>query len=132
MRKLQMTAQRQLVLDIVAASHGHPTADEVYEKARQQISNISLGTVYRNLSQLVEAGFLNKVEHASEPARFDAEKEPHFHVRCTRCGSISDVPADVPNELLQNARGNSDYKITGCVVDYVGVCPKCCKESEDL
>ena len=125
MRKLQMTAQRQLVLDIVIASHGHPTADDVYEVARKQIANISLGTVYRNLSQLVEAGMLNKVEYAGEAARFDAEKEPHFHVRCTCCGKIADVPAEIPKSLLQRARGVSEYKITGCEIDFVGLCPDC-------
>ena len=132
MRKLQMTAQRQLVLDIVSAAHGHPTADDVYELARLHISNISLGTVYRNLSQLVEAGMLNKVEHAGEPARFDAEKTPHFHVRCTGCGNIADVPAHVPAELLQKARGSSDYIITACEIEFVGLCPECREGTEKL
>lgn len=48
--------QRTLVLDVLKASHEHPNAEEVYLAVKQQLPDISLGTVYRNLNLLEEMG----------------------------------------------------------------------------
>ena len=123
-RKL-MTPQRKVIWQIVTAKKWHPTADEVYHLARKKLPSISLGTVYRNLSQLVEAGKLKKVERAGEASRFDAEIEEHFHVRCTGCGKLADVPAEISETMLERARGASGYEITGYDLDFTGLCPEC-------
>ena len=45
--------QRDIILEVVSNSCEHPSADMVYQEVKKQISNISLGTVYRNLNLLV-------------------------------------------------------------------------------
>jgi Fe2+ or Zn2+ uptake regulation protein len=47
---LRSSKQRDLVCEIVNLCCANPTAEEIYEMSRQQIPNISLGTVYRNLN----------------------------------------------------------------------------------
>ena len=49
---MRSSKKRDLVCEIVNLSCSHPTAEEIYEMSRQQIPNISLGTVYRNLNTL--------------------------------------------------------------------------------
>ena len=59
---MRNTTQRNLILDITNNSCEHLTAEEVYEITRKSISNISLGTVYRNLNILVELQKIRKIK----------------------------------------------------------------------
>jgi len=46
----------KVIVDIVYDGQSPITADQVYERARATLPRISLGTVYRNLNRLVQAG----------------------------------------------------------------------------
>lgn len=48
--------QRELIKRNMLSRYDHPTADAVYTSIREEIPNISLGTVYRNLRLLVDQG----------------------------------------------------------------------------
>ena len=58
----------------------HPTADTVYAGIKAEFPNISLGTVYRNLSLLVELGEIAKISTGDGPDRFDCNTKPHSHL----------------------------------------------------
>ncbi len=60
----------------------------IYEECRKTIPNISLATVYRNLSYLEEQGELGRVVGAGEKERYDVELDTHCHVICEKCGKI--------------------------------------------
>ena len=49
-----MSKQRDLIERIIKESMLHLTAEEIYKEARKEMPNISLGTVYRNLGNLVD------------------------------------------------------------------------------
>ena len=61
-RRINMSApmknsrQRNAILECVMSHHDHPTADIIYQELRESFPNISLGTVYRNLSLLTSLG----------------------------------------------------------------------------
>ena len=59
---MRNSKQRDLILQLVRSAHTHPTADWVYNEARKQMPNISLGTVYRNLGQLVDNKILKSLK----------------------------------------------------------------------
>ena len=52
MAALKYSRQRESIKEFLRSRTDHPTADTVYENLRQIYPNISLGTVYRNLSLL--------------------------------------------------------------------------------
>jgi Fe2+ or Zn2+ uptake regulation protein len=52
------TRQLEVVWHEVAGDNSHPTADQIYQRVRSHIPNISLGTVYRDLHKLVAEGKL--------------------------------------------------------------------------
>ena len=58
---MRYSKQRELVMQTVQQLCDHPTAEEIYDKAAQECPNLSLGTVYRNLNSLVEAGRVRRV-----------------------------------------------------------------------
>ena len=71
-----MTAQRQIIWDIVKNSDMHPSAMQIFDAARAR-GHISMATVYNSLNYLVENGYIRRVEIAGEPDRFDRRLEEY-------------------------------------------------------
>jgi Fe2+ or Zn2+ uptake regulation protein len=117
--------QRDVVLDAVRSTMEHPTADWVYRRARRQLPRISLATVYRNLQQLVDEGLIHELQATGQAARFDANIDRHYHVRCLGCGRINDLPLSVDDGIERRARSAIDYQILGHQVEVHGLCPAC-------
>jgi Fur family ferric uptake transcriptional regulator len=124
---LRMTRQRRVILEELAKTDSHPTADELYEMVRKRLPKISLGTVYRNLEAMAELGIIRKLELASAQKRFDHQTENHYHVRCECCGRVADVMAEPSEDLEDVARAATDFEITGYQLEFTGLCPKCRK-----
>ena len=89
-----MTKQRKLIKDIIYASRKHPTADEIFVEAKKKMPSIAVGTVYRNLSLLVESGEVRKIDVPDSPSRYDRPQVPHEHLICTCCKKVYDVDLD--------------------------------------
>lgn len=120
-----MTRQRRIILDVLAGSKAHPTADEVYQAVRRQMPRISLATVYRNLDLLAGEGRIGRLRLGEGPARYDGHAGDHHHVRCVRCGRVDDVPAgfcDIRPAELDRSTG---YELVDCRVEISGLCPAC-------
>ena len=64
---MKNTKQKELILNIINNNYNHLSADEIYKKCQKTISNISLGTVYRNLNNLVKE---QKIKRLSGLIRF--------------------------------------------------------------
>jgi Fur family ferric uptake transcriptional regulator len=124
-----MTRQRRVILEEFRKINAHPTADEVYEKARRRMPRISLGTVYRNLEVLSECGMIQKLQLGGTQKRFDGRMENHYHIRCIRCGHIEDVPTEPLTPIENTLRGMSDYEIIGTRLEFIGICPRCKEET---
>ncbi|WP_339136239.1 MAG: transcriptional repressor [Candidatus Electrothrix sp. GW3-4] len=122
---LRMTHQRELILEELGNCHNHPTADALYERIKKKLPRISLATVYRNLEILSEAGMIRKLEISGRQKRFDKEIEQHDHVFCVQCRRVDDIRFD-QSRLISLEEGQSQgYKISGCRVEFFGLCPKC-------
>jgi Fe2+ or Zn2+ uptake regulation protein len=99
----------------------HPTAVAVFEEVRRTHPTISRSTVYRVLGQLTEEGEILRLHLAGEDVRYDGNTSRHSHVRCTRCGAVADIPAVAMEEPAETG----GYLLTGCAVEYAGLCPRC-------
>lgn len=122
---VRMTRQRRIILDELQAPNQHPTADAVYERVRCRMPNISLGTVYRNLELLTQAGFIRTLRLGGRQRRYDGGMHRHYHVRCMVCGKISDVAADRFDDLDAKASEICEFEIAGHELEFAGVCPSC-------
>src|SRR5262249_31868783 len=83
-RGVRLTAPRRAVLEVVRGTKAPPTAEEVHRMVTRRAPGVSLGTVYRNLRLLVDAGLLGELP--GPRARFDANTRAHHHFTCLRCG----------------------------------------------
>jgi len=127
----RMTHQRKVVLEELKKTTAHPTADELYETVRKRLPNVSLGTVYRNLEILSACGQALKLDLGEGKKRFDATMEPHYHLRCVKCGRVIDVPyVPVDREIEDHFRGIASFKITDVHVHFEGICEDCLKKEQ--
>jgi len=127
-KKFRMTEQRRIIFDELQKTFEHPSASDIYEKVKQRLPHISLGTVYRNLEILSSRGIIRKLEMASGQRRFDARVHAHYHIRCISCGRVEDIPSDARmsfGSVLASVETVSGYDEVGCMADFHGICPKC-------
>jgi Fur family ferric uptake transcriptional regulator len=125
MLKRRMTRQRRTILDLLRKSESHPTADEIYESVRRELPRISLGTVYRNLQTLVADGRIRSISDGGK-MRYDGTLHAHDHIRCLVCGKLGDMPRHNGMNWRKNTGANdTEFKIIGYKVEFVGICPEC-------
>ena len=124
----RMTKQRQAIINMLINSKDHPTAEEIFEVVRQDLPEISIGTVYRNLQMLLAEDLVKEIARTRSGARFDANLEPHSHFFCQSCGRVYDIPsyaAPLTAELQEQIPGALFSQRT----DFFGVCHGCLSEN---
>lgn len=117
--------QRDAIMAYLMTRTDHPTADMVYQSIRHTIPNISLGTVYRNLSLLAECGDIVRLCCDGKVDRFDADTRPHYHFMCIKCGDVTDLSLPYNNALDSNAAKDFDGTILTHSLLFSGYCPAC-------
>lgn len=117
--------QRELIKDFLKTRKDHPTADVVYMNVRKQNPNISLGTVYRNLTLLADTGEILRLRVGDGVDHFDADTSPHYHFVCTCCGAVLDLKMDSIEDILKTAGAGFDGHIEGHVTYFYGTCGSC-------
>ena len=122
---MRYSKQRELVLQKVEELCDHPTAEEIFDKAAPECPGLSLGTVYRNLNSLVEAGRVRRVSIPGQADRFDHTLAWHSHLYCTVCGSVTDE-IQVMN-LVRNQKG----VVEDCAVVLFGLCEDCAQKQAE-
>ena len=116
--------QREAILQVLSGTKSHPDAAWVYEQARKIIPNISLGTVYRNLSNLQQSGKIVSLGVYGGVERFDADVNEHLHFFCKKCKAIKDISAKglIPCEVIEDEL-NAEIDSVTCVFE--GKCSDC-------
>ena len=122
---LKHSKQRDLIKSFLMTRKDHPTADVVYMNVRQQHPNISLGTVYRNLTLLADLGEIARLRVGDGVDHFDADTSPHYHFVCQHCGSVIDLQMDCIDNIVTTASANFGGRIEGHVTYFYGSCGNC-------
>lgn len=122
---MRLTRQRSCLLEAVRETASHPTAAWIFDRVKEKCPNISLGTVYRNLNILKDAGMIREIKFGKNTARYDGNVELHHHVLCLDCGKLEDAACSVSPELMQQIEQSLGYSITGYQIEFKGICPEC-------
>lgn len=103
---IRATRQREEIYAALAATHAHPTAEELLRSVRQSQPGISLATVYNTLETFTRAGLCRKLSTAAAggPCRYDADLSDHLHV-VTADGQVRDIPEDLGEAVLRHIPG---------------------------
>ena len=119
------SVQRQLVHQIIESRRDHPTAQSVFEQAREKMPFISLGTVYRNLQLLVDQGLLLERKIGNRPARYEAQRQRHYHICCVECGALEDLAVPYQEILDRRVQRMVRYQLREHRMEFYGICPQC-------
>ena len=127
---MNFSRQREIIYEQVRRHPIHPTAEEVYTALKSENPNLSLGTVYRNLNQLSEAGMLLKIPIADGSDRFDGRTDRHYHMICEKCRRVFDVELNCLDDIPALVRAQSGHQITRVTLNLKGICSECSKEEQ--
>ncbi|MFP4661170.1 MAG: Fur family transcriptional regulator [Halanaerobiales bacterium] len=126
-KKQRMTKQRRKILEVLRKTDTHPTADWIYEQVRKEISNISLGTVYRNLKLLAEMGEISILDYGSSYSRFDGNPGNHYHFTCTDCERVFDLNIPMDEIIDKEISNKTPFEVDSHRMEFYGLCPDCQK-----
>ena len=110
---LKHSKQRDSIKAFLATRKDHPTADVVYRNGRESFPNISLGTVYRNLTLLADIGEIARIRVGDSVDHFDYDTSPHYHFVCSECGCVMDLNIPMTEHLSKAAQKNFKGEIEG-------------------
>lgn len=109
---VRITRQRVAILSALANSSDHPSAEEILERSRKQDSSVSLATVYRTLSILVDRGTILRNEFDGTGARFELANKPHHdHLIDIETGDVIEFTSPRIEELQAEIARELGYDI---------------------
>ncbi len=118
--------KRDAILTYLKSVDSHPSAEMVFTHLKQEIPDLSLGTVYRNLSLFKNRGLAQSVATVDGVERFDGNTAPHIHFICTSCSSVLDLmDLDLPRSLTEDAETSSGGQVDACQLSFTGTCRTC-------
>ena len=85
---LKMTGQRRTILKVLGAAQDHPSVEDVYARAKDIDTSISIATVYRTLSLLDELNLVVRHEFQEGYARYEVKDEHHHHLVDLETGQV--------------------------------------------
>jgi Fur family peroxide stress response transcriptional regulator len=123
-RGLRSTSQREHVYKLLLEGRDHPTAEQVFMRAKAAMPEISMATVYNCLDALVKCGLVKEVCLDRGASRYCPNMREHYHFYCSECGEVYDIDLPTgesrPPLALPLGFQPKQYEIA-----VRGVCPDC-------
>lgn len=121
----KVTPQRLAVYQVLSHTTAHPNAEMLYRELQPSYPTMSLATVYKTLSILCEVGLAQAINVSEDSFRYDANTQPHPHVRCTCCGRVDDIMNLHADGLEAQTASETGYYIEAHQYYFFGICPDC-------
>jgi Fur family ferric uptake transcriptional regulator len=125
-RGYRITPQREMIVEIVAHSGKHLTAEEVLDEVRARSRAINVATVYRILDLLVEEGLASRADLGGGRVVYaTAHHGPHVHLVCQHCGRVVDADVAPFEPTFQHIRAQYDFACCPQHFAIYGLCADC-------
>lgn len=119
---LRMTGQRRTIAQVLQQSEDHPDVEELYSRASEVDSGISIATVYRTVKLFEEAGILERLEFGDGRARYeDAERDHHDHLIDMQSGEVIEFVDPEIEALQEKIAAKLGYRLKGHRLELYGV-----------
>ena len=123
-KNVRNTKQLEVIWAAIKDDKSHPTADQIYERVRKLIPKISLGTVYRNLQNLVAHDRLQIVMHGRSQ-HFDPLLKRHQHFICENCDAVYDIFFETSTKIDSPQLPDQGFKVNSLQLAFYGSCRNC-------
>ena len=107
-----MTEQRRVIARTISDSDDHPDVEEIYRRAMERDSNISIATVYRTVRMFEEADIIEKHDFGDGRARYEqASDDHHDHLINIRTGEVVEFHNEKIELLQEEIAKSLGYKL---------------------
>jgi len=122
---LRPTRQRRGIVDALRDRDDAVTAQDLHAALRASGEGIGLATVYRTLTALADAGFLDTFERDGELAFRLCGGAHHHHLVCEACGRVEEIGAGEVERWVAAVARRRGFTVTAHRADIFGVCRSC-------
>ena len=120
---LKVTHPRVKILELFQSNpDSHLSADEIHNSLIKKDENIGLATIYRVLTQLEEAGLIQKNHFDDNSSSYEIKKRHHDHLICNVCGKIVEFTDDDLEELQEKISKRYNFVLDTHVMTLFGTC----------
>lgn len=126
---LRMTPQRAAILEYLANSESHPTADDIYKALTSKVPNMSNTTIYNNLKYFKKFGIINELTFGQFSSRYEWKTSFHYHVICTSCSKICDFNYPRLKDVEQYVEQKLNFNVIRHLFEVHGICSDCNKKN---
>ena len=121
--------KRNAILTYLRGTNAHPSAETIYTDLKAQIPDLSMATVYRNLTKFRQEGMVQCVATVKGVERYDGNTDPHVHFICRHCDAVIDLhEMQIPPALLSQSEAVTGGKVESCCLSFTGVCRDCLRK----
>jgi Fur family ferric uptake transcriptional regulator len=125
-RGFRITPQREMIIEIIAHSDAHLTAEQIYAQVSQRTQAVNLATVYRTLELLVETGAISRADLGQGQISYAAHHHGlHIHLVCRCCGAVISASQDLLATLDTQLRAQYSFTADLQHVSIPGICAAC-------
>lgn len=125
---IRNSKKRAAILEAIRNTDCHPSAEWIYQTLKPDHPDLSLGTVYRNLTFFQDQGIIKSVGVVKGQERFDANTQPHSHFVCNECSAVIDLPEIKPDlELDETVSQYYGHCVARHELIFYGTCENCAK-----
>lgn len=126
----RVTHQRELILEVLEASHQHLDADALFERVKARDPGVSLATIYRTLSLFTEMGLVREHRLSGKRTLYEPMRdEPHYHFTCLGCGEAIDFGTPLVEQIEEELREQEGVSVTNTHLLVSGFCAQCRAQS---
>jgi Fur family transcriptional regulator, ferric uptake regulator len=138
----RITAGREAILNFLAKSDKHVSAEDIYMAIHPANPNVGLTTIYRTLDILVNMSLVYRFDFGDGRSRYELAEgskgaHHHHHLVCTNCSRVIDYTDFINEEiklLQETEKGlskNYGFKITNHLIQFYGLCELCNSEKHN-
>jgi Fur family transcriptional regulator, ferric uptake regulator len=128
-RGMRITQPRRAIVDEVFSRHEHFDAEELLVRLQQQGGEkrrVSRATVYRTLSELVNAGLLRQMNLNTRTVyEHDYGYPQHDHLYCAKCEKLIEFHSPQLDEIRDAVAQEHSFVVTGHRFIITGICEDC-------
>lgn len=113
---MRKTKTRIKLINFLENAEEAYTAQQIFE----QLGEIDLATIYRNLNLFVEEGMVRELRISKGESMYEINEDGHEHATCTECGKVRHIQID--KSKLIEALSLSDFEIEDIEINLKGHC----------
>ena len=117
-----MTEQRKVIVKVLESASDHPDVEDLYTRASEIDSGISIATAYRTVKLLEETGIIERHEFRDGRARYEIVPENHHdHLIDLKSGNVIEFVSAEIEALQEKIAREHGYKLVDHRLELYGV-----------